>query len=412
MTPRFESHVEVVAGCIAAALEAVEPARCVRESLRRCGPPAGNPAVIAVGKAAPAMYRGYVECRGEPAERFMLTVEQPVAPDWARIGDHPSPTPRNVGHAQALAEFIRDPAHESFVVLLSGGASALLCSPAQGVSVVALADLSRRLMHAGADIRELNTVRTHLETLKGGGAARLAGDRPAETLAMSDVIGDHLEVIGSGPWFYCHSQPADALAVLARLGIEAGPEVLHVLHDSEFNRRHRLRMPARVLGRIVGRNGTAVLAAQRAARGLGFHSGVGRDLRGEACTLGAAIVRGALERGPGCWVSGGESTVSVGTQRGKGGRNQELALAAAIEIDGRDAIAVAAFATDGIDGPTDAAGAVVTGATCERARRMGLDPADFLARHDSYNFFDRVGGHLKPGPTGTNVCDLALALVY
>ncbi|MCC6660366.1 MAG: DUF4147 domain-containing protein [Phycisphaerales bacterium] len=410
--PRFEDHERQVHTILGAALAACEPGRCVRDSVARDPVMVPNPAVIAVGKAAPAMYRGFVEACGEPTARFMLTVEQPGVPGWARTGDHPTPTPRNVGHADALAGFMGDPAHRSFLVLLSGGASALLCSPGPGISVGALADLSRRLMLAGADIRELNTVRTHVETLKGGGAALLAGTRPVELLVMSDVIGDDPEVIGSGPWSSCSSRPADALAVLACRGINATPEVLRVLQDTEFDERHRLREKARVPGRIVGRNATAVLAAQESARGLGFRSGVGLDLDGGAASLGATVVRGALDRGPGCWVSGGESTVSVGGGTGRGGRNQELALAAAIEIDGREGIAVATFATDGIDGPTDAAGAIVTGGTCERARRMGLDPAAFLARHDSYAFFTRVGGHLRPGPTGTNVCDLAVVLLY
>lgn len=428
MTFRFVDHARHIDRLIAAALRACEPASCVREAIRRdasLAPPGA--AVLAVGKAAPAMLRGYIEAAGEPAQRLLLTTPGHDAPPWALIGDHPIPMARNVAHAAAVEAFITRLRAPALVVLLSGGASALLAAPAPGVNLSDLAAVSRALLEAGATIHELNTVRKHLERLKGGRLASLARGRTIVVLVLSDVVDNRLDVIGSGPCAPDHSTYADALRVLAQHSISARfPAITAFLREGargQHGETPKSGDPAfdRVHHHIVADNASAIRAAAHEAASFGAvsvesQSGITGEARRVAVRLTDQAARHARDGVAGCIVFGGETTVNLGDAAGRGGRNQELALAAAIELDrvhrAAPRIAIAAFATDGVDGPTDAAGAAVTDDTCTRARALQLDPQDYLNRHDSTSFFQRVGGLITTGPTGTNVCDIMLALVY
>jgi glycerate 2-kinase len=278
-------------------------------------------------------------------------------------------------------------------------------------------------MRAGAAIHELNAVRKHCEKLKGGGLARLAHPAPVRAFVLSDVIGDPLDVIASGPFAADPTTFADALDVVARFALlDAVPAVTAHLRAGARGERPENPKPgdplfAAVSHTIIGSNRLALEAVSQRAHETGWSvRGVEAGVSGEAREQGerlAGIAR-SLPTGvarPACHLIGGETTVTV-RGSGVGGRNLELALAAAMALDGLENVALAAFATDGIDGPTDAAGAIVTGGTAARARSMGMEPGTFLADNDSYTFFEKVGGLIQTGPTGTNVNDIALLLAY
>lgn len=422
----FADHRRHVEAIIAGAMRACDPAACVARAIAHDASLAMRGAgVVAVGKAALGMVRGYERAAGQVPTRFVLTVDGAGAPQWARVGDHPLPTARNAHHAKALLRFIAETHPAPIVVLLSGGASALLSLPDHGLTIDDVAGLTRDMLCGGMTIDEINTVRRHMERLKGGRLALAAYPRPVHVLVLSDVIGNCLEAIGSGP---CAADPttyADALEVLTRRGLmHAHPRVADVLQEGVRGEREETPKPGdpRLSGvrhEIVGDNALAVRTAGEAAQRLRFHivraaSGVA----GEASEVGERLAREIAgvprEHAPACIILGGETTVTVGAATGVGGRNQEVALAAAMALESLrgSEVAIAAFATDGVDGATRAAGAVVTGRTCEEARGLGLDPAESLAQHDSGAFFERLGAALVTGPTGTNVNDLAIALRY
>ena len=361
---------------------------------------------------------------------------------------HPVPDENSVRGAQAVAD-LADKATERDLVLclLSGGGSALLTLPVPGLTLADLQALTGALLRSGATINELNTVRKHCSRIKGGHLARLAAPATLITLVLSDVVGDPLDVIASGPTVPDPTTVADAQAVLERYGLdsfplsqgEAAPPPLSSqegttptlppwkggirgrVREGIFHETPKPGDPAfeRVQHVIIGSNRLAALAAVEQACRLGFDALLlSTYVEGEArevARVAAALAKGVRTHGdplppPACLVWGGETTVTVrGT--GKGGRNQELALAAALALDGWPGVLLTALATDGIDGPTDAAGAVATGETAARARALGLDPRAALAANDSYPFFDALGDLVRTGPTGTNVNDLLFVLV-
>ncbi|MEW6543878.1 MAG: glycerate kinase [Nitrospirota bacterium] len=310
-------------------------------------------------------------------------------------------------------------------VLLSGGASSLLPAPAPGLTLADLRRTTDLLLRCGAAIREINAVRKHLSTIAGG---RLAAATRARivSLILSDVTGDDLGAIGSGPTAPDSTTYADASEVLCQYGAWAKVPArvrAHLLKgrrggiaDTPKPGSARFRL---VHNQLIGNNGAAVEAAARAAardglRPLVLTTSLTGEAREAAKVFGALareiVARGRPVRRPACLLAGGELTVTVRGE-GRGGRAQEFALAAAREIAGLSRVWIAAFGTDGTDGPTDAAGAVVDGETVVRAARIGLDPAASLARSDAYGFFKRVGGHIVSGPTGTNVNDLYILIV-
>lgn len=311
------------------------------------------------------------------------------------------------------------------IVLLSGGASALLPAPVAGVSLADKLAVTRLLSRAGATIRQLNCVRKQLSRIKGG---RLASACPAGqliALIISDIVGDPLDVIGSGPTVPDPSTPADALAILDRFDPDSQhtpASVVRYLQDAAANPGQRAPTPTQVRNLIIGNNQVALSAAAAAARELGYEiTDTETNVEGIASDLGRDLARrcrqlaGDGNRRPRCLLSGGEPVVRVepSTRPQKGGRNQELALAAIADCwtTGMTRYCVLSGGTDGEDGPTDAAGAVADQSVLDHARKLSLDPAAFLADHNSYEFFHRTGGLLITGPTHTNVMDVRVALI-
>lgn len=418
------------------ALEAVDGADCVRRAVTGEGAGlalAGRPlpadariVMLAVGKAAAPMARAF-EARAGARLAVGLAVTKdgyglPLSRARLRETAHPVPDARSERAAGEALELVAATREEDVLcVLLSGGASSLLACPAEGLSAADLAVTTRLLLEAGADIGELNTVRKHLSAVAGGRLARCAGAGRIEVMALSDVPGDRIDVIGSGPFAADPSTYGEALDVLERRCLaDAVPEaVLAHLRAGARGAREETPKPgdaglARVRTTLLATNRTAVEAAARAAARRGLRAQVvSRPLAGEAREEAGRLVglaRALRPAEPCLLVAGGETTVTV-RGPGRGGRSQELALAAAIALEGGPPTALLAAGTDGSDGPTDAAGAYADEGTLRRGRRAGADARQALARNDSYAFFAAEGGLFVSGPTGTNVMDLALLRV-
>ena len=423
--PLFQDHRAHVDVILRAALRAADPAEAVRrgwpqaeiESARRVR-------LVAVGKAGVRMAQAAAELLGSRLERGLVAAPAGVAPGLAPRLDlipagHPLPTDGSLRAGQLAAELLAGlAAHDLALVLLSGGGSALFEHLAPGLTLDDLQALNALLLRSGAPIQEVNCVRKHLSRVKGGGLARLAAPARVAALILSDVVGDPLDVIASGPTVPDPTTVHEARVILRRYRINL-PKIEAALAETP---KPGDPVFARVLNRLVGSNALARQAAAEAARELGFDVALPpRVIQGEAREIGREIAREIAReieiarespRFPRAEIFGGESTVTV-RGRGVGGRNQELALAAAIELrhaPGR--IVIASFGTDGVDGPTPAAGAVVTPDTARQAAALGLDLDAALAEKDSHTALARLGATLVTGLTGTNVNDLVLALAY
>ncbi len=385
--------------------------------------------VIAAGKAAAAMLPAFVDVAGRPV-RTMLGIGPgqphllPAATEWHRAG-HPLPDEGSVaGARRALAVARATGAEDLLVVLLSGGGSALMSLPAGELTLADKQQTIAHLLTHGADIHELNTVRKHLSAIKGGQLAAAATGRVL-TLVISDVVGDDLSVIASGPTVADDSTYAQALAVLERRGGAAihPPAVMARLRAGSEGRLPETPATgdarlARSTVHLIGRQRGAIEGARQAAAARGYEVlVVERPITGEAREAGRAhiadVARVVAQMGrPACVIAAGETTVTV-TGRGTGGRNQEFSFAMAQAMaDLRfDAIG-ASIGTDGIDGPTDAAGAIVDRNTFSRAGDAGIgDPLQYLNDNDTHTFFSRTGDLIRTGPTSTNVGDLQVVLV-
>lgn len=387
--------------------------------------------VVGAGKAGAAMARAVERLLGRRITAGWVNVKYGHTGKTQRVRlhecGHPVPDEAGVEGAQQIARLVQQAGERDLVIcLISGGASALMPLPAAPVTLEEKQATTRLLLACGANIHEINAVRKHISAIKGGQLARLAYPARVLSLLLSDVIGDDLDVIGSGPTAPDRSTFADARSVLQKYGIydrvpasvrqriEAGlrgeiPETPKP-GDAEFQRTHNL---------IVGSNRLAIDAAARRARDLGFKPLVlSTFIEGETrevARVHAAIVKevrasGRPARPPLCLISGGETTVTIRGD-GLGGRNQEFVLAAALELAGLPGVVVLSAGTDGTDGPTDAAGAIADGETVARAQRLDLDPQAFLANNDSYHFFEPLGDLVKTGPTNTNVMDVRILLV-
>lgn len=312
------------------------------------------------------------------------------------------------------------------LVLLSGGGSALLPAPIEGISLADKQAVTRFLMTAGATINELNAVRKRLSQVKGGGLARACQHGRVTTLIISDVVGDPLDVIASGPTTFDPTSPTDALEILKRF--RAAPplvpqSVFAVLEREAQQWKGPQSLPANLRNIVIGNNPVALAAARQKAADLGYTvQSLGSNNQGEATDLGSELAARCLTAKEGkmsgcgiCLLSGGEPVVQLppAGQRGKGGRNQQLALSALVTLWERDCsgIGLLSGGTDGEDGPTDAAGAWFDEELHRTAKSSGLDPQVFLQRCDAYPFFNAVGGLIRTGPTHTNVMDLRVALI-
>jgi len=368
--------------------------------------------VVAIGKAAGAMTAGAIDALGGQAERALVVTGPGPASAMdvlqnARVrvieSAHPRPDTRSLMAGLAVVEFVeRLPRSARLLWLISGGASSLVEVLSPGITLEELQHVNGWLLGSGLDIASINAVRRRLSRLKGGGLAELAAPRPGLALMISDVPGDDPAVIGSGLLDRSHGGkalprplPVEVAEVLARC--------------SEPRRGAAPRVPAR----IVASNRHARGAARHRARSCGrFAVRAGRgEFAGDATGLGRTFARRIAAAAPGTvWVWGGESTVILPANPGRGGRNQQLALAAALALAGEEGVTLLAAGTDGIDGGSDDAGAIVDDSTCARGADAGLDALEHLLRADSGSFLEECGDLLHTGPTGTNVGDLVFGL--
>lgn len=400
-----------------AALRAADPYRAVRERFKLARA-YENIYVVGAGKAGAAMARAVEDILGGRISGGLVNIPDGPAPKLKRIElhrcGHPVPDRRGMEGALRILEIARRAGPRDLVIcVISGGASALMPVPAPPLGLEQKQEITRQLLRSGATIHEMNAVRKHLSLIKGGQLAKSAWPAGVVTLILSDVVGDDPGVIGSGPTVADESTRGDAVRILRRYGIAAPETALRETPkpgEPEMARSHHL---------IVGSNRQAIRAAARAAKALGYRTLVlSTTIEGETrdvAAMHAAIAREVLHSGqpvrpPACLLSGGETTVTV-RGRGLGGRNQEFVLAAALALKGSGRVTVLSAGTDGIDGPTDAAGAIADSSTLSRAAKLGLEGRRFLEENDSYRFFEPLGALIKTGPTGTNVMDVRVLLI-
>lgn len=440
MPLRFEDHPGHLERIRRVALQAADASAAVERNLRLQGQTLcvgtkclkvadiGRLVIVAFGKAALAM--------AETARRILdpiltsgIVTTLPECPGQSippglqsdrRIrlipAGHPLPDEGSLAAGQAAAMMLTDAdTNDVLLALVSGGGSAMFELLPPGLDLEDLRRLNDALLRSGAPIEEVNAVRGSLSLIKAGGLARLAAPARTVGLILSDVVGDRLSAIASGPTVLRRADRCAAREILmARSLWGTAPAAVRRVLDGGDCRQGKVRSPGpRPVNLLVGSNRQVVEAVARQASAMGFAVRIlTRRMRGEARQAGELLAH-RLRKAPrpACLLMGGETTVTV-QDGGRGGRNQELSLAAALALDGTQGVAVMALATDGIDGPTDAAGAVVTGATIARARALGLDPEAALTRHDSYPLLDACQSLIRIGPTGTNLGDLVVGLAY
>jgi glycerate 2-kinase len=377
--------------------------------------------VLGAGKAGASMARAVEAILGPRVTEGFVVVKDGYRLPAVRVeiveAGHPVPDHRGLAASERLLALAGSATADDLVlVLISGGGSALTPAPAAPVTLEAKQAVTRGLLAAGTTIDELNAVRKHLSRLKGGLLARAAAPARMLALVLSDVVGDPLDVIASGPTAPDSTTYTEALAVLERRGVAAGAPnaVLTRLRAGVRGEVAETPKPGdpvftRVTNLVIGNNALVVDAAAAEAARLGYRPHVlTRALQGEARQVARELVaRARILDGPACLIAAGETTVTV-RGRGRGGRCQELALAAALELAAGDDLVVLAAGTDGTDGPTDAAGGIVDGGTTARARTAGLDPGGRLADNDAHTLLRAVGDCVVTGPTNTNLLDLYL----
>jgi len=432
---------------VRAALDAVDPAQAVRSAVRRKGHllQVGERMVdleryervfiVGGGKAGAPMAQALVEILGDRLAAGWINVKQghlidaePAPALTIHQASHPIPDEAGrLGAAQILRMAQKATERDLVFCLISGGGSALMPLPVPGITLSDLQALTDALLRCGATINEINAVRKHCSQLKGGQLARAAYPATVIAFMLSDVVGNPLDVIASGPTVPDTSTFDDAQATLIKYDIaDTIPQriVSHLragIHgDVPETPKPGDPVFERVYNEVIGSNAIAAQAALAKAREMGLHTLLlSTYVEGEAREVAkvfAAIGKGLAVEGwplprPACVIAGGETTVTLRGD-GRGGRNQELALAAAIALEGWSGVTVVALATDGTDGPTDAAGAIADGGTVARARALGMSAADHLARNDAYPFFDCLGDLIRTGPTNTNVNDLTFILAH
>jgi len=388
--------------------------------------------VVGGGKACGPMAEALVELLGDRIKEGAINV--PHSSASYRTGrvklqraSHPIPDQSGVEGATRMLDLV-DKAEEKDLVfcMISGGGSSLMPQPRNGISLEDKQKVTDALLKSGATINEFNTVRKHISGLKGGWLAKAAYPSTVVNLILSDVVGDPLDFIASGPTVPDTTTFHDAIEVLKQYGLwsKVPDSVRRILTDGEKGLIPETPKPGdkvfkKVHNIVIGNNFTASHAAYNNFRKAELNSLLlTSTLEGQAREVGTMLASMAKEivvsgnpvPKPAGIVAGGETTVTV-VGKGKGGRNQEIALGAALKINSMDGMAIASVSTDGVDGPTDAAGAIVDGKTLQRARDLGLNPRGFLANNDSYTFFSRLSDLVSTGPTGTNVCDVTVIVV-
>jgi glycerate 2-kinase len=387
--------------------------------------------VTGCGKAAARMALAIEDLLGDRVDDGVVVVKYGYDLPLRRIkvvgAGHPIPDQAGLDGARQIVELVRAAGESDLVLfLISGGGSALFPGPADSLTLADKQRTTQMLLQSGATIQEINAVRKHISKLKGGRFAKLVAPAHLVALILSDVVGDSLETIASGPTVGDATTYADCLEIIQRYDLrEKIPDsVVNLLRRGAQGAVDETPKPSdavfqKVQNVVIGSNQTALKAAQLQAEALGYHtqilsSSIEGESRAVARSHSALVKEIALAdkpvRRPACVISGGETTVIVRGD-GLGGRNQEFALAAAIQIDGLDGAVVLSAGTDGTDGVTDAAGGIVDGSTIQRGRAKGLDATAFLIRNDSYRFLKATEDLLITGPTFTNVMDLQVMLV-
>lgn len=438
-----DSHTQEI---ITAALTAADPQHSVQRFLKRDGdvlrvgemsyllPDFRRVVILGFGKASTAMAEAAQTVLGDWLSGGLVVTKYGHSRSLERIevveAGHPLPDEEAVRGAMGLLRYVGTTTPDDLIIaLVSGGGSALLTLPVDGVSLVDLQVVNAELLRSGASIHQINTIRKHLSRVKGGNLARWLFPAKIISLVLSDVVGNDIDVIASGPFSPDPTTFDAAWEILVAYGLENKfpSSVLEYLQ-----RGIRMEIPETpkqgdpsfhdVQTLIIGDNRSAALAAVERVRALGFETRLlTTSLQGEARNVGREIVEEHLVRastandraGPVALILGGETTVTV-LGDGKGGRNQELTLSAAIAMNeiGLMRTRLISFATDGGDGPTEAAGAVADSASVARAERLGLDAGDHLSRSDSFSFFSALDDLVVTGPTGTNVNDITVGLLY
>ncbi len=416
----------------------VEPSRLVKSHIHEINDyPFKRLFVVGFGKASVQMAKAVEDAIGKDlitegivitkyGHSIMQTSESPNIQTFRLFeAGHPVPDENGLKATEEIIRLLKAADEDTLVLcLISGGGSALLVSPYKGISLADKQRVTELLLKAGANINELNTVRKHISRVKGGRLAEITYPARIVSFILSDVIGDRLDVIASGPTAPDSTTYADAMDVIHKFNLsdEISSSVMEVLkkgrqglipetpkHDSPIFRN--------VKNIIIGNNQIALESAKNYAEEMGYRAEIiASNITGEAREAGkwlADIARSKRSNGSNrlnCLISGGETTVTV-KGNGKGGRNMELALAFAMEIEGVKGITLLSAGTDGTDGPTDAAGAIVDGETVKKARAIGVDPLEYLNNNDSYNFFKKIDALFVTGPTGTNVMDIQIMVI-
>jgi glycerate-2-kinase len=428
---RLDEHAAHASTLVQAALKAADPVAALSNRWSEAELGSGEVLLLAIGKASRPMALEALRRLG-PRVKGAVVTAPPDQADSAAFGglpveifpcDHPYPTTRNVKAAEAVRDFVTSASPDHTVLcLISGGGSAHLTLPAGDLTLEDIAAVTRELQLAGATIDELNCVRKHCEQLKGGRLAALCRARVVAYI-LSDVMGDKLDVISSGPTAPDPTTYRDALNVLEARGLLLENIARHLTSGAlgEYPETPKPRDPAftSVTNRIIASNRLVVDAVADAARQLGFqvtdtryeHQGEAAEI---ASDLAATAERLRSTGTPAAVIIGGEATVTVGDSRGKGGPSQELALAWSLAAEARriDNAALLTFSTDGRDGPTDAAGAIVTPALPDQSRIKGLRPDLALQTHDSHDLLDAMGALVRVPPTGTNLNHVAVLIIY
>ncbi len=411
---------------LSTALEAADPAQAVRSTLklekgllkiREQSFPLEDISrlyLVAIGKAASAMASAASEILSDPLSGGIVVSKYPTENNLdhlsLHLAGHPVPNEHSSAAGEAILELLSQTNENDFLLfLISGGGSALITAPVDGVSLADLQKLTALLLSSGARIDEINILRRALDRVKGGGLAQAAYPAQFASLLLSDVVDSPLETIASGPTVPNPTTNADALAILEKYDLlkQIPPPILAALKKTQKDAAKKDISTQNTY--IIGSNRISAEAAKERAIQEGFKAHIlTTSLQGEAAEKGNELALHLLtaKEQPLCLIVGGETTVSLGDSNGHGGRNQEMALAAVETLSGRENIMFITLATDGDDGPTDAAGAVVTGETFARAKELGLDLETHLREHNAYPLFNALGDLLKPGPTGTNVNDL------
>ncbi len=404
-------HDQRILRILAAAFNAVDPYTAVRKYLNE-NPMSKRKRTFAfgLGKAAIKMTQALADSISLNGTLIITKHASPITFEPAAVieGNHPIPGEDSLAAGRAALEFVSQLTPDDLLIcLISGGGSALMTAPT--IPLAELQSITSALLANGASIDEINTIRRHLDLLKGGGLAQAANGAQISSLILSDVVSDMIEAIASGPTAPDATSKENAAQILSKYKIPLKPKYL----------RETLKPGHPVFSKtknhIIASNHIALQAAKKQAEHEGLYTQiVNNRLQGEARDVGhdmAILLKeelGVLAR-PFCLLAGGETTVTV-KGNGKGGRNQELVLGAVNELKDTSDVIILSIGTDGEDGPTDAAGAVATDKSAQRAEALGLNVTDSISRNDAYSFFDQMGDLIRTGPSGTNVNDIVLCL--